>query len=175
MHLTCFPSNSSKWTTIPNKRLEENLPPGMIATMDRLLETHLPYVEQIEHPDLVFKFERDGIHCSFHKTQNLIRSIRFVQGHHPLDYLKLLWTMERDIELEANVTNLEPLHEYNPHTTLVYKAYQAVWPTGPRGEFSFFFNLFFLVVPRLTTYTKKIFGCDRVLFRCTLEINEEGQ
>ena len=125
-------NTTAKWTTIPNKNLEEKLPKEMIATMDRLFETYLPYVEQIDHPDLLFKFEKNGIHCSFHKGKNLIRSIRNVEGHSPLDYLQLLWNMERDVELEANVTAQEPLHTYNNNTAVLYKAYQAVWPTGPR-------------------------------------------
>jgi hypothetical protein len=120
------------WETLSTPELTNKLPVEMVDTMDQLLQTYLPYIEQKDHPDLTFKFDTNGVHASFHKTKNLIRSIRHVQDHSAVDYLKLLWVFERDLELESNVTMQEPLHEYNSNTGLIYKAYQAVWPTGPR-------------------------------------------
>jgi hypothetical protein len=124
--------SNAKWKTVPTELLQDNVPPSMVDSMEAVLQKYLPYVEQRDHPDLAFKYDANGIHCSVHKTQQLIRSIRTVQDHTAADYLQLLWVFERDLELESNVTLQEPLMQYNAHTSLVYKAYQAVWPTGPR-------------------------------------------
>lgn len=123
---------NTPWSTLPTDSLYDNTPKRLTQTMDELLQRYLPYVDELDHPDLQFKYDAKGIHCSVHKKEQLIRSIRNVEGHTPSEYLQLLWVFERDLELEPNVTTQEPLHQYNPHTSLVYKAYQAVWPTGPR-------------------------------------------
>lgn len=125
-------TTSAKWKTLPTNLLHDNVPPSMVDGMEAVIQKYLPYVEQRDHPDLAFKYDAKGIHCSFHKTKQLIRSTRTVQDHTAPDYLQLLWVFERDLELESNVTLQEPLLQYNVHTSLVYKAYQAVWPTGPR-------------------------------------------
>jgi hypothetical protein len=124
--------SNAKWKTVPTESLQDNVPPSMVDAMEAVLQKYLPYVEQRDHPDLTFKYDANGVHCSVHKTQQLIRSIRTVQDHTAAEYLQLLWVFERDLELESNVTLQEPLLQYNAHTSLVYKAYQAVWPTGPR-------------------------------------------
>eukprot|EP00980_Cylindrotheca_fusiformis_P004899 scaffold1041_cov121-Cylindrotheca_fusiformis.AAC.4 len=127
-------SSNSKWSTLSTELLYDNVPPALVQSMEQVLQKYLPYVEHKDHPDLNFKYDQHGVHCSVHKKQQLIRSIRTIAPgtHTPADYLQLLWVFERDLELESNVTLQEPLLQYNVHTTLVYKAYQAVWPTGPR-------------------------------------------
>mmetsp|Transcript_36181 Transcript_36181/g.87532 ORF Transcript_36181/g.87532 Transcript_36181/m.87532 type:complete len:953 (+) Transcript_36181:89-2947(+) len=123
---------NTNWSTLPADSLYDNTPSSMTQSMDRLLQRYLPYVDDVDHPDLQFKYDSKGVHCSVHKKELLIRSIRKVEGHKPSDYLQVLWVFKKDLEMESNVTKQEPLHQYNPHTSLVYKAYQAVWPTGPR-------------------------------------------
>lgn len=123
---------NTRWSTLPTDSLYDNTPQSLIQSMNELLQCYLPYVDELNHPDLQFKYDSKGVHCSIHKKDQLIRSIREVEGHVPSNYLQLLWVFERDLEMESNVTKQEPLHQYNPHTSLVYKAYQAVWPTGPR-------------------------------------------
>ncbi|KAL3939500.1 MAG: hypothetical protein SGBAC_005785 [Bacillariaceae sp.] len=123
---------NTNWSTMPTESLFDNTPASMTQSMDQLLQRYLPYVDDVDHPDLQFKYDSKGVHCSVHKREQLIRSIRNVKHHKPSDYLQVLWVFEKDPEMESNVTKQEPLHQYNPHTSLVYKAYQAVWPTGPR-------------------------------------------
>jgi len=123
---------NTQWSTLPSDSLYENTPPSVTQAMDDLLQRYLPYVDDVNHSDLQFKYDNKGVHCSVHNTQQLIRSIRLVFDHSPSDYLQMLWVFEKDSEMESNVTRQEPMHHYNPNTSLVYKAYQAVWPTGPR-------------------------------------------
>ena len=124
-----FPNH---WRSVPSPELTVDVPPDLLDKLERLLETHLPYVEYRNHPDLTFKYEKDGIHCSAHKDRPMIRSIRKSESNHPIEYLQLLWDLPRLLEFETNVRMQNRLMKYNKHTFLVHTAYHRVWPTTAR-------------------------------------------
>jgi hypothetical protein len=124
------------WNILYTDTLFENVPLDLKGQMEDVLLTHLPHVEDVNHPEWKLRYNSNGIHCSVRRDgagKPMIRSIR--QGtpnHHPVEYLQLVWDLSTAVEYEANVHSQSLLKSYNTNASLVYKAYQPVWPTSPR-------------------------------------------
>jgi hypothetical protein len=123
------------WRMVYSDKLFENVPADLQEQIQKVLRENLPYVEDSpnQQHEWKSKSEEHGIQCSFHKTKPMIRSIRKgIANHRPVEYLQLLWDLNSAQYYETNVREQRLLKKYNAHSSLVYKAYQAVWPTSPR-------------------------------------------
>jgi hypothetical protein len=122
----------TKWTTVASADLTSGIPPPIVAKIDSLLETHLPYATEISHPDFKFAYDEEGVQVSSHKALPILRSTYSVKDHHPAEYLQLLWDFSQAPELEPNVRTQESLRALNKNTSIVHTVYHSMWPTRPR-------------------------------------------
>ncbi|KAG7354050.1 PH domain containing protein [Nitzschia inconspicua] len=128
---------ASEWKMLYTDRLFENVPQDLQNQIETVLQTYLPHVEDLQNQDWkVRSSDANGIHCSVRRDvvtgQPLMRSIRQNTKHHPVEYLNLVWDLSKAMEYETNVRSQRLLKSYNANTSLVYKAYDPVWPTSPR-------------------------------------------
>ncbi|KAG7350965.1 PH domain containing protein [Nitzschia inconspicua] len=128
---------ASEWKMLYTDRLFENVPQDLQNQIETVLQTYLPHVDDLQNPNWKLRSsDANGIHCSVRRDvvtgQPLMRSIRQNTKHHPVEYLNLVWDLSKAMEYETNVRSQRLLKSYNANTSLVYKAYDPVWPTSPR-------------------------------------------
>ncbi len=129
-------SSIEKWSTVTTPDLTRDVHPSIIAKIESLLETNLPYAMETDHPDFRFSCETEGVKIAKHKSLPLIRSFYSAKDHHPANYLGLAWDFSQMSELQPNVRTQESLRSLNKHTSFVYTAFHPIWPSTPR-DFAF--------------------------------------
>lgn len=126
----------SGWKLLYSGQLFENVPQELQNQIETVLQTYLPQVEDVDDPEWKVRSNTNGIHCSVRRDastgQPLMRSIRQYTKHHPVEYLNMAWDLSTAVEYETNVSSQRSFQTYNANTSLVYKAYEPVWPTSPR-------------------------------------------
>lgn len=120
------------WTVVKTAKLTENVPVDLVNQIDDMLATYLPYVDNKDHPEWKLRNDSNDVHFSVHIKKPMIRSIRTVSKHHPVEYLQILLNFSQLMEYETNVRTASVLKQYNANTSLVYKAYHPIWPTSAR-------------------------------------------
>jgi PH domain/START domain len=126
---------ASGWKILYTEHLFQDVPTQLQQQLEDVLQTYLPHVEDLDNPEWKLRYDSNGVHCSVRRDvqgRPMMRSIRRGTNHHPIEYLKAVWDLSSALEYETNVHSQHSLQTYNANTSLVYKAYEPVWPTSPR-------------------------------------------
>jgi hypothetical protein len=125
-------STKGGWTVVKTEKLTKNVPIDLANQIDDVLAKYLPYVDDKDHPEWKLRSDSNDVHFSVHVEKPMIRSIRTVSKHHPMEYLRILLNFSQSMEYETNVRTVSVLKQFNANTSFVYKAYHPVWPTSAR-------------------------------------------